>query len=137
MRRRYFAPIAADPDGTSRAVNADVAVTTRDLVPNVLPEGALTPDDRAVIVNALYLRAPWALPFAASRTEHAPFHGPGGTRAVPTMCRVDLHLPRLRVEWATELVEPLRALGVDRPFLLIVTHRPTGAAAFTARVREP
>jgi serpin B len=249
-----FAPIAADPDGTRRAVNADVAATTRNLIPNVLPAGALTPDDRAVLVNALYLLAPWTLPFAASRTEDAPFHGPGGTRAVPTMCathdlvyargeweyvglalglgfvaevllpppgsvgvsalpdpatlrslrlsaqthRVDLHLPRLRVERATELIGPLRALGVrrifsglpvvgvvaeenlwitgayhsavlrvdetgiegaaatalvmrqvayrqlptvevrvDRPFLLLVTHRQTGAMAFIARVREP
>ena len=249
-----FAPIAADPDGSRQAVNAEVAATTRNLIPNVLPDGALTPDDRAVIVNALYLFAPWLEPFAASRTEDAPFHGPGGTRAVPTMGaahemgyareeweyvelpldlgfvaevllppggsdgatalpdpatlhglrrsarthRVDLHLPRFRAELATELTGPLRALGVrrvfsdlsvvgvvaeeplwiagayhtavlrvdetgiegaaatalvaraiayrqlptvevrvDRPFLLLVTHRRTGAVAFTAQVREP
>jgi serine protease inhibitor len=80
-----FAPIAADPEGTRRAVNADVAATTRNLIPEVLPDGTLTPQDRAVIANALDLFAPWLEPFAASRTEDAPFHGPGGTRAVPTM----------------------------------------------------
>ena len=80
-----FAPIATDPDGTRRAVNADVAATTRNLIPEILPYGALTADDRAVIVNALYLFAPWLEPFAASRTEDAPFHGPGGTRAVATI----------------------------------------------------
>jgi serine protease inhibitor len=80
-----FAPIAADPEGTRRAINTDVAATTRNLIPEILPDGALTPLDRAVIVNALYLFTPWLEPFAASRTEDAPFHGPGGTRAVPTM----------------------------------------------------
>ncbi|MGH9288683.1 MAG: serpin family protein [Acidimicrobiales bacterium] len=80
-----FAPIAADPEGTRRTINADVAATTRDLIPEILPSGALTPLDRAVIVNALYLFTPWLEPFAASWTEDAPFHGPGGTRAVPTM----------------------------------------------------
>jgi serpin B len=249
-----FAPIAADPEGTRRAVNADVAATTRNLIPEILPDGALTPDDRALIVNALYLFAPWLEPFAASRTEDAPFYGPGGTRAVPTMravhehayaregweyvglaldlgflaeillppagCdgvnalpdtatlfalrrrarthRIDLHLPRLRAQRVTVLIGPLHELGVrrifsrlavagvvaeeplwiarayhaavlrvdeagiegaaatgliargvayrqlptvevrvDRPFLLLVTHRRTGAVAFVARVREP
>jgi serine protease inhibitor len=80
-----FAPVSADPEGARRAVNADVAATTRNLIPEILPDGALTADDRAVITNALYLFVPWLEPFAASRTEDSPFHGPGGTRAVPTM----------------------------------------------------
>jgi serine protease inhibitor len=79
------APIAADPAGAERTVNADVAATTHHLIPRILPAGALTPEDRAVIVNALYLFASWLEPCAAARTEDAPFYGPGGTRAVPTM----------------------------------------------------
>jgi serine protease inhibitor len=253
-----FAPIAADPGGARREINADVAATTRELIPEILPEGALTPDDRAVIVNALYLYAPWLAPFAVEQTADAPFHHPGGTSDVPTMHAVreapyaraeawryvalpldrgfeveivlfdepdepdgsdalpsvatlerlrgaaadhdvDLHLPRLRAGRATSLDGPLLALGVrrifglppcvegvvaeerlriagayhaavlrmdeagfegaaatalvargvayrrlpraemrvDRPFLLLVTHRVTGAVAFAARVRTP
>ena len=167
-----FAPIAANPEAARRAVNADVAATTRDLIPEILPDGALTPDDRTVLANALYLFVPWLEPFAASRTDDAPFHGPGGTRAVPTMRtgqelayaregweyvglpvdlgfraevllppagrdggdavpdaatllalrrgarvhRVDLQLPRLRIERLTSLREPLHELGVSRIF---------------------
>jgi serine protease inhibitor len=170
--RVEFAPVAADPERARQAINADVAATTRDLISAILPEGALTSDDRAVIVNALYLFAPWLEPFVASRTEEAPFHGPGGTRPVPTMRathevgyaragweyvslpldlgfhaevllppaggdgldalpdaatlrglrgsardhRVDLHLPRLRVERSTRLDEPLKELGARRIF---------------------
>jgi serpin B len=32
---------------------------------------------------------------------------------------------------------PTVEVRVDRPFLLLVTHRQTGAIAFIARVREP
>jgi serpin B len=246
-----FARIAADPDGARTEINGDVAATTRDLIPEILPAGALTPDDRAVVVNALYLYAPWVEPFAEGDTADAPFHGPAGTSEVPTMhavrelpyaraegweyvCltldlgfvveivmpargdvvpdvatldglragaaehRVDLHVPRLRAGRATALDGPLAALGarrifstacvdgvvveeplriagayhaailrmdeagfegaaatalvargvafrplptaevrVDRPFLLLVTHRATGAVAFAARIRTP
>jgi serine protease inhibitor len=118
------APIAADPGEARRAINADVAATTRDLIPEILPDGALTPDDRAVIVNALYLFAAWLEPFAASRTEEAPFHAPGGTRAVPTM-RAAHELAYARAGWeyvglpldlgfhAEVLLPPARSDGVD------------------------
>jgi serine protease inhibitor len=93
-----FAPISADPEGARRAINADVAATTRGLIPQILPDRALTRADRAVIVNALYLFAAWLEPFAVSRTEDAPFHGPGGTRAVPTM-RAAHDLAYARAGW--------------------------------------
>jgi serine protease inhibitor len=254
-----FAPMSRDPDGARRTVNAEVAESTRHLIEELLPDGSLTPDDRAIIVNALYLYAAWVLPFPESLTEDRPFHAPGGTRDVATMhateelpyaCdgweyvslpldlgfaaevllppadgdregdgaalpgaeviaalreqardhRVDLHLPRLRIEQSSVLGQPLAALGVrrifepgsvalhsvvveeplyvhegyhaavlrvdeaglegaaatalvaravafrtlrsvevrvDRPFLLLVTHRHTGAVGFAAQVREP
>jgi serine protease inhibitor len=120
-----FAPIAADPEGTRRAVNADVAATTRNLIPEILPYGALTPEDRAVIVNALYLFAPWLEPFAASRTEDAPFHGPGGTRAVATMRAVH-NLSYAREGW--EYV----ALALDLGFLAEVLLPPAGCDGVNA-----
>ena len=92
------APIESDPDRARRTINGDVAATTRNLISEILPDGALTPDDRAVIANALYYFAPWLEPFAESRTEDAPFRGPGGTRAVPTM-RATHELAYARAGW--------------------------------------
>jgi serpin B len=248
--------LAADPEGARAAINADVAATTRDLIPEILPAGSLSPDDRAVIVNALYLLAAWAEPFSPEATTDEPFHAPSGCRAVPTMQglreaaytadvgggaylalpvwgalraeivlppagagtatldaaalddlrqratihRVHLHLPRFRVSSTYALDQPLRALGVarifdagaralrevvvgealhvagafhaavlradergiegaaataliargvayreipevelrvDRPFLVLVSDRVTGAVLFLARVAEP
>ena len=246
----HTADFAGDAEGARRAINADVAKTTRELVRDLLPAGALTPTTAAVLVNALYLKAAWRIPFGRHDTAPAPFHGPSGRRRVPTMRRtgrvpyaeaggwrmvtlaaaggvaadvllgpeggppapeslgplydaarpakVELALPRFRVEGTASLAGPLRALGVrtaftddadfsgmtpepvridrvehkavlevdeqglegaaataavmvpagmdlsrpvefrvDRPFLVVVRHPPTGAVYFLARVTEP
>jgi serpin B len=248
--------LAGDPEGARSTINADVAATTRELIPEILPAGSISPDDRAVIVNALYLLAAWLEPFSPDATTDEPFHAPSGSRDVPTMQglrdaaytaglggggylalplwgvlraeillppagaaatvldasglddlrrratthRVDLHLPRFRVSSAYALDGPLQRLGigrvfdastrplpdvvveeplhisgafhaavlradergiegaaatamiaravayrelpevemrVDRPFLVLITHRDTGAVLFLARVAEP
>lgn len=164
------APLATDPERARREINSDVAGTTRGLIPDILPRGALTGEERAVVVNALYLLAAWIEPFAEGATVDEPFHAPSGARAVPTMratceaayvggdwqylalplhlglraevllppdgagpralapatlaaCRaaaathrVDLHLPRFRVESTLDVAPALRALGVRRAF---------------------
>lgn len=172
--RLRFAPMIADPEGARTAINADVARTTRDLIKEILPEGSVTSDDRAVIVNALYLLAGWIDRFDATRTSDEPFHAPSGQRYVPTMRggreaayaldaweylalplwrdlkaevllppagtaasdvvqglddtllvelrrqatdhRVDVHLPRFRVDRWTGLIPALQVLGVHRIF---------------------
>jgi serpin B len=169
-----FAPMMTDPDGVRTEINADVARTTRGLIKEILPEGSVTSDDRAVIVNALYLLAGWIDRFDAARTSDEPFDAPSGQRDVPTMCgareaayahdaweylalplwrdlkaeillpptgtaaenvaqglddtvlvelrrpatdhRVDVHLPRFRVERWSALIPALQALGVHRIF---------------------
>jgi serine protease inhibitor len=77
--------LAADPEGARAAVNADVALTTRDLIREILPAGSLTGDERAVIVNALYLLAGWVEPFAEASTAQEPFHSPSGSRDLAMM----------------------------------------------------
>jgi serine protease inhibitor len=193
------ASMASDPEAARAAINADVATTTRDLIPEILPAGSITSDERAVIVNALYLLVAWTEPFAETATADEPFHSPSGARDVATMRgrreasfardsgweylalplhlglqaeillppaggerpsaaiapsglgelrdratshRVDLHLPRFRIESGTGLVEPLRALGVRGifdPGLLaldgiVVEERLYVSAAFHAAV---
>jgi serpin B len=79
------APFADDPEGARKLVNADVAETTRDLIPELLEPGSVAPDTAASIVNAVYLKAGWLNAFADGGTEPRPFHAPGGTVDVPTM----------------------------------------------------
>lgn len=61
-------------------INGWTAAATHNKINDLLPEGALDPSTRLVLVNAVYLKAPWEEPFAASATQKAPFTlAAGGT----------------------------------------------------------
>jgi serpin B len=79
------APFVSDPEAARREINADVAQTTRGLIPELLPPGSISPDTVATLVNALYLRVAWSHPFQESATGPEDFHGPRGTKQVPMM----------------------------------------------------
>ncbi|MET9259813.1 serpin family protein [Amycolatopsis sp. NPDC004079] len=79
------APFESDPEGARERINADVDQTTHGLIPALLPEGAIDPDTRASLVNALYLKTAWRHPFPEHATSDADFHTPDGVRQVPTM----------------------------------------------------
>lgn len=250
------APFRADPEAARRRINEDVAETTRGLIPELLPAGAVDTETVAALVNALYLKTSWQQAWDEQETRPRPFHAPGGQHDVPTMHvtrkfgyaardgwqvvslpavgdvdavvllpdgdldraepdldartlealfaapeqrRLDLFLPRFRVTGEAELDGPLGDLGVrtlftpaadfspltddplrvstvvhesvlridenglegaaataammrltaivreqeaievrvDRPFLFVVRHRPSGALYFLARVTDP
>jgi serine protease inhibitor len=79
------ADFRADPEAARRTINADVEETTRGLIKDLLVPGMIHPAVAAVIVNALYLKVAWLLPFPAGATAATPFHAPTGTIDVPTM----------------------------------------------------
>ncbi|HET9143462.1 serpin family protein [Actinophytocola sp.] len=79
------APFRQDPGRARELINSDVARTTRDLIPELVPEGAIGADTVAALVNALYLRCAWLHAFPGTMTEVRPFHTPGGPVDVPTM----------------------------------------------------
>jgi serine protease inhibitor len=73
------------PDAARREVNADVERSTNGLIRDLLGPGLVRPDTRAILVNALWLRASWLQEFPRSATRPAPFRAPGGSVEVPTM----------------------------------------------------
>jgi serpin B len=67
-------------------INDWVAGRTQDRIPELIPAGVLDQLTRLVLVNALYLKAPWEIPFEQQLTESMPFHRPDGSRVeVDTM----------------------------------------------------
>jgi serpin B len=76
---------ANDPAGARQAVNADVEHTTNGLIRDLLGAAQVDRETRAILVNALWLRASWIQSFPASATQPLPFHAPGGDVRVPTM----------------------------------------------------
>jgi serpin B len=69
-----------------REINGWVEKKTRDRIKGLIPEGALTPDTRMVLVNAVYFYGAWNSPFPREQTREEPFHvSPERTRPAPMM----------------------------------------------------
>lgn len=61
------------------AINAWVEQQTHDRIVDLVPEGVLDPSTRLVLVNAIYLKAPWEQPFEKGLTTTGPFHRADGS----------------------------------------------------------
>ncbi len=67
-------------------INRWTADKTHDRIPDLIPTGALDALVRLVLVNAIYLKAPWEEPFESSLTRPRPFRRfDGSVVQVPTM----------------------------------------------------
>jgi serpin B len=81
----HEADFEQDPAAAARAINSWVASRTAGHITNLVTPAQL---ERvvAVLVDAVYMDAPWATPFDASLTAPAPFHlSASTTEQVPTM----------------------------------------------------
>ncbi|MFC4785657.1 serpin family protein [Nocardioides sp. MAHUQ-72] len=75
-----------DPEAARGLVNGWTAEQTHERIPEILPAGAVDRLTRLVLVDALYLKAPWAEPFNEARSGDRAFELDDGTvTAVPTM----------------------------------------------------
>lgn len=105
----HNADFLRDPEGARQAINAEVAKTTRDLIRELLPAGAIHSAMVAVLVNALYLKVAWRHRFPDAATRPAPFHAPSGTRDLPTMHVQEDRLPYADAEGWRLLTLPTRS----------------------------
>jgi serine protease inhibitor len=81
-----------DAAGACRLIDSWVSDQTEGRIPKLLD--SLDPLTRLVLVNAIYLKAPWQTPFEIAGTKNAPFTRSDGSQAsVPTM---SLNLPKGR-----------------------------------------
>jgi serpin B len=69
-------------------INRWVEQQTHERIRDLIPPDGVNDETRLVLVNAIYLKAPWAEEFPASATKPAGFHVKGGqSQDVPTMAR--------------------------------------------------
>ena len=70
----------------TKTINDWVSVQTEKKIPSVIPDGALDPSTKLVIVNALYFDMPWDELFTKELTQTAPFSlSDGSSKNVPLM----------------------------------------------------
>jgi serpin B len=75
-----------DPAGARKTVNAWVKKQTAGRIPDLLAKPDVTTLTRLILVNALYLKAPWLNPFDVADTTPGRFTRPDGSRVtVPMM----------------------------------------------------
>lgn len=93
MRDGFAAPFAPldfriNYERSRLTINAWVEEQTRQKITDLLPAGALDESTRLVLVNALYLKAPWETPFEKTLTTPRAFRlASGASPQVPTMQR--------------------------------------------------
>jgi len=114
----------ADPEAGRAAINDSVAEATRDRIPDLMPEGSVTEDTRAVVVNSIYFTAPWATEFSEDVTEPGPFHlADGSTVEVPMMHDSSLQARALVGDGYTAVELPY--VGDDLAMLIVVPDETT------------
>lgn len=64
---------ATDPEGSRETINTWVEDRTEDRIQDLLPAGSIRPSTVAVLTNALYFKAPWAVPFETGLTADGTF----------------------------------------------------------------
>lgn len=69
----FLADFASDPEAETEGINLWVSKRTNELIPELFAPGMIKFDTTMVLVNALYLKAPWAEPFEDTATSTAPF----------------------------------------------------------------
>jgi serpin B len=78
---------AADPAAARDEINTWVSDQTEGRITKLLPEQAIDELTRLVLVNAIYLKAPWLNPFDQKSTAQAQFNRPDGTTVPVSMMR--------------------------------------------------
>jgi serpin B len=74
------------PEPSRVTINNWVSNETNDKINDLIPAGAITPQTRLVLTNAIYFDAAWQNPFSADKTKNGTFNlQDGSTVSVPMM----------------------------------------------------
>lgn len=79
------------PEPSRGRINDWVAQRTEDRIKDLLAQGTITPDTRAVLVNAIYFNAAWKTQFDEKLSRNVAFHAlDGSSPQVPMMLHGEL-----------------------------------------------
>ena len=92
MARNYDAGVQQvdfenTPEPARQAINQWASDRTRGKIQDIIPPGAIRPDTRLVLANAIYLHALWEHRFDERSTHEAPFYLLDGSQVLAPMMR--------------------------------------------------
>ncbi len=115
------------PERSRVHINQWVEEKTRRRIQNLIPQDAVKPDTRLVLVNAIYFLGDWADPFKRDETRPMPFHLTASeTKDVPTMNRT-YQFRIAQQDGVTALEIPYK--GGELSMMLLVPDAIDGLAA--------
>ena len=121
-----------DAASVTQLINTWVEKQTKERIRNLIPANALNNLTRLVLVNAIYLKAPWQDPFRATATKPLPFHVKGGANVdVPTMTQRHA-FGYSKADGYTALTLPYS--GAELQLLVLLPDDLNGLAALEARL---
>jgi serpin B len=119
-------------DQARATINAWVEDQTRKKIRDIIPAGGVDRSTRLVLVNALYLKAPWEKPFEKEATTDLPFYpGTAKTETVPTMMKA-MDLGHLKGDGFTAIALPYR--GGDLQLLILLPDDRDGLGLLAAKL---
>jgi serpin B len=125
---------ARNPSGAAKSINNWVEQQTKQRIRNLIPEGALNVMTRLILVNAIYLKAPWQEPFKESATKPLPFHVAGGaTVDVPTMS-IQKSFGYMKYKDFTAVTIPYD--GGEIQFLILLPDAANGLAGLESKLPQ-
>jgi len=139
LKTEFHAPFQAmdfrkNSAAATKTINDWVEEQTRQRIRNLIPAGALNDRTRLVLVNAIYLKAPWAEPFPGRATKPLPFHaGDGAAVNVPTMT-IRESLGYQKFDGFTALTIPYK--GGEIQFLILLPDATNGLAALESKAPQ-
>ena len=137
MRDGLAAPLEqldfrATPESARHAINSWVEEQTARKIRDLIPPGSVSHDTRLVLVNALYLKAPWETPFLSFLTMPLPFNCRDAARVeVATMQKT------ASLGYAKEpgrSVVSLDYLGHDLRFLVVLPDAGSSSDELAAKL---
>lgn len=140
VKERYGAPLepldfGQDAAGATQRINSWVEEQTRNRIRDLIPPGALDASTRLALVNAIYLKAPWARPFLKGSTSPQPFHVRGGEAVnVPTMNGLS-HCGYAKRNGFTAVSLPYN--DRDLQFVILLPDDPKGLPALEKKLTAP
>ena len=81
----------SETEAARQAINQWTSDQTHARIPQLLARGILDAMTRLVLVNAIYLKAPWAVPFMKGATQDEAFTRADGSTVRAPMMRLDNH----------------------------------------------
>lgn len=115
----FLADFINDTEGSRKKINRWVEVQTQNRIVDLLPDDALSPNTAWVLVNAIYLKAPWVYQFSPQATQNMPFTTlDSGEKSVSTMHGEKLYGSYLETDEVKVVDLPLRGEKLSMTFIL-------------------